>query len=81
MDKDFGLWMSENLELCLKVQAELLAAGQWLSEDTEEMPEWWTSDPVTLGTPMTPALYNAITLIRTLRERYPERFPDQGAKV
>ena len=36
IDIEFGIWMSENLELALQVRADLDAAGELLPEDTHE---------------------------------------------
>jgi hypothetical protein len=35
-DIEFGIWMSENLELALQARADLDAAGELLPEDPDE---------------------------------------------
>lgn len=50
-DKEFGIWMSENLELALQAQADLEAAGEWLPEDTDE--NLVTNAAILVGTLMT----------------------------
>jgi hypothetical protein len=60
-DKEFGIWMMENLELALQVEAELRAAGRMVAEDG--------SDEA--------IVHNAMVLIGEMKRRYPERFPDE----
>jgi hypothetical protein len=62
-DKEFGIWMMENLELALHVEAELRAAGRMVEEDG--------SDEA--------VVHNAMVLIGEMKRRCPERFPDEQA--
>jgi hypothetical protein len=65
-DKEFGIWMMENLELALQVEAELRAAGRMVEEDG--------SDEA--------VVHNAMVLIGEMKRSYPERFADeQGAQA
>lgn len=65
-DKEFGIWMTENLELAQQVEAELRAAGRMVEEDG--------SDEA--------VVHNAMVLIGEMKRRYPERFADeQGAQA
>jgi hypothetical protein len=59
--KEFGIWMMENLELALQVEAELRAAGRMVAEDG--------SDEA--------IIHNGMVLVGELQRRYPERFPDE----
>lgn len=59
-DKEFGIWMIENLELAQQVDAELRAAGRLVVEDG--------SDEA--------IVHNAMVLIDEMKRRHPERFPD-----
>ena len=62
-DKEFGIWMTENLELAQQVDAELRAAGRLVAEDG--------SDEA--------VVHNAMVLIDEMKRRYPERFSDEQA--
>ena len=60
-DKEFGIWMMENLELAQHVEAELRAAGKMVEEDG--------SDEA--------VVHNGMVLVGEMKRRYPERFADE----
>jgi hypothetical protein len=62
---EFGIWMTENMELGLQINAELEAAGLLRPVETG-------NDDVDRENTM----YNAAALILEMKKRYPERFRD-----